>query len=259
MKPGIHQRCEKVLFHLFEDMEPLICLLIFKEEWQAGRQHLQVFLLDPGQLHGLQLHGQGLGDVQVEPHIWQTGLLVHVGGVAMDITPSLPLSTLVQKSSAEGRSLSQQDCHIVGQQGRVLRQHMDQAAEANLQDVFGVGDYEESPHDVQHIFNHGVYRHLSLLRFASTTGTTIFVPSALRTLRGSLGTEVLQQQRGESQQLRLHLPPLVVGQGREGGQQGQDRVVRGELRHTAEDREARDARPWLGALHGDQSIVDVQI
>ena len=26
---------------LFEDVEPLICLLIFKEEWQAGRQHLQ--------------------------------------------------------------------------------------------------------------------------------------------------------------------------------------------------------------------------
>ena len=26
---------------LFEDVKPLICLLIFKEEWQAGRQHLQ--------------------------------------------------------------------------------------------------------------------------------------------------------------------------------------------------------------------------
>mmetsp|Transcript_69090 Transcript_69090/g.175602 ORF Transcript_69090/g.175602 Transcript_69090/m.175602 type:complete len:233 (-) Transcript_69090:811-1509(-) len=194
----------------------------------------------------LRPHCQGPGHFHRRPEAANAALLVEARGRSHDVGQAawgrhgavVGLRHGLQQPLPQASGLTQEHRHVRRQQRWIVPEALHKRTKANLQhDLRRARSSEQSRDDRQQSIRRG-----RVLRRALATG------------------QVYQQLRAEQQELCLNLPPSVVHQLNETGQQGQD-VLRGVLLgrrgHAHEDRQAGHTDLGLWILKGDQGVVHV--
>mmetsp|Transcript_19397 Transcript_19397/g.41315 ORF Transcript_19397/g.41315 Transcript_19397/m.41315 type:complete len:389 (+) Transcript_19397:7-1173(+) len=262
----VYQRNEDVLLDLLKDVKPLIGLLFLEDLREAREQHLHVLQLEVVEGRSLQLHGECLRHIEVWPSEAEALLLVHAAAVAHHVREPAhgPVGVGLgrsQETLPQRRRLLQEHCDIHRQKRRILGKEVHQRRESHLQHVLRAANHEEPTDHGQEALGCRlaillIGRQLPDLAAGAALLASLFDGLLLAIRQRDLAKQV----SGELEQLCLHLPPFIVGEGREGGDQSHDAAVLGRAGgDRGEDRDPSHADPRLRALHGDKGIVDVQI
>mmetsp|Transcript_65308 Transcript_65308/g.199865 ORF Transcript_65308/g.199865 Transcript_65308/m.199865 type:complete len:224 (-) Transcript_65308:1662-2333(-) len=193
----------------------------------------------------LGLCRQRPGQVDRGPEVADAALLVQSGRRAHDVREPpwrrncsiLRLDRGREEPLPHPGGLPQQRGHVAREEGRVVPQARHEGAQSHLQDdLRGAGRAEQPAHDLQ-----------------QGLGRRLVVPSARP------GGQVVEELRGQQDELRLHLPPAVVHELGEAREQLQDAggVLLRRRRHGHQDGQPGDADLGLQVLQRDQGVVPV--